>query len=332
MYKTAIFCNNEANVDRVFGQGRLDRIKEISVLYPVIITERNLWEHLPKLGEIDAVFSTWGMPLFSERELDAMPDLKCVFYAAGSVKNFARPLIERGIQVINAASANGIFVAEYAVSQILLANKGYFCNVRVGGGSNARPDYASVPAPGNFDTEVGVLGAGKVGRRVLQMLGSHNLHIMVYDPYLSAVEAKDFGAEKASLQDIFSRCMTVSNHVPDIPVTRGMIEAKLLSALPQGGTFINTGRGATVVEADLIGVLAKRPDLTALLDVTDPEPLEENSPLCRMPNVYLTGHIAGALGNEVVAMADECIDKFIRFSEGKPLSHTITLAQLDIMA
>ena len=97
-------------------------------------------------------------------------------------------------------------------------------------------------------------------------------------------------------------------------------------------TFINTGRGATVVEADLLAELQQRPTLTALLDVTLPEPPEPGSPFYTLPNVYLTSHIAGSLNDEVVRMADYMIDEFQRYEKGEPLMHEVTPDILDTMA
>lgn len=67
----------------------------------------------------------------------------------------------------------------------------------------------------------------------------------------------------------------------------------------QGATFINTGRGAQVDEAGLIEVFKRRPDLTALLDITCPEPPEDGSELYTLPNIHLSSHIAGSKNDEV---------------------------------
>jgi phosphoglycerate dehydrogenase-like enzyme len=100
----------------------------------------------------------------------------------------------------------------------------------------------------------------------------------------------------------------------------------------ENATFINTGRGGQVDQQGLVRAMRDRPDLTALLDVTVPEPLPDESELFTLPNVTLTTHIAGALGNEVVAMADFVIDEFLRWQDGKPLSDPIRLEDLDSMA
>jgi phosphoglycerate dehydrogenase-like enzyme len=91
-----------------------------------------------------------------------------------------------------------------------------------------------------------------------------------------------------------------------------------------GATFINTGRGAQVNEADMIDVLKARPDLTALLDVTFPEPPVEGSELYTLPNVKLSSHIAGSLNDEVHRMSEYMIDEFKRFISGGELRYEVT--------
>ena len=97
-------------------------------------------------------------------------------------------------------------------------------------------------------------------------------------------------------------------------------------------TFLNTGRGAQVVEADLIRVLGDRPDLTAILDVTDPEPPVANSPLYTLPNCILTPHIAGSIGNEVWRMSAYMADEFARYLQGSPVRYEVTEQMLATMA
>ncbi|MDP7236785.1 MAG: NAD(P)-dependent oxidoreductase, partial [Candidatus Latescibacteria bacterium] len=85
------------------------------------------------------------------------------------------------------------------------------------------------------------------------------------------------------------------------------IQGSHFQKMREGATFVNTGRGATVIEDEMIEVLTARPDLTALLDVTDPEPLPPEHPLRKLPNVVITPHTSGAgaygyseIGNTVV--------------------------------
>jgi len=84
--------------------------------------------------------------------------------------------------------------------------------------------------------------------------------------------------------------------------------------------------------AEMIDVLTRRPDLTALLDVTHPEPPKPDSPLYSLPNVQISTHIAGSMNNELVRMADYCIEEFERWQAGEPMRYRVTLEMLETMA
>jgi phosphoglycerate dehydrogenase-like enzyme len=127
-----------------------------------------------------------------------------------------------------------------------------------------------------------------------------------------------------SLEKLFAASEVVSLHAPNIPATKGMITRSLLASLKPYATFINTARGAIVDEAGMTGVLAERPDLTALLDVTYPEPPAEDSPLYTLPNVFLTPHIAGSLAGECNRMGQLAVDECRRFINGEPLQWAIS--------
>ena len=324
--KTAFFCNQPDTIRRVYGEEPWED------MYPVILGEDNLAEHLPRLKEVEAVFSTWGFPRLTSGQIDALPRWKILFYGAGSVKAFAQPLLERGIRVVSAAHANGVFVAEYTLAQILLAQKGYFRTVRGADGAQKRRILAQIPPFGNFDARVGLIGAGHIGRMVIGLLAHHRAKVMVYDQFLPEVDARALGVEKASLEDLFSQCEVVSNHAPNIPETVGMLTYDLFSRLQEGATFINTGRGATVNEPDMIRFLSERRDVCALLDVTWPEPPAAGSPFYTLPNVFLTPHIAGSIGREVRLMGELCREEFARYQKGESLRYEVTLDQLPRLA
>jgi phosphoglycerate dehydrogenase-like enzyme len=97
-------------------------------------------------------------------------------------------------------------------------------------------------------------------------------------------------------------------------------------------TFINTARGAVVRENELIDVLRERSDLTALLDVTYPEPPVPDSPLFTLPNVMLTPHIAGSVGPECLRMGELMYDELCRYLNGEPMRYKVRREQAAMMA
>lgn len=124
----------------------------------------------------------------------------------------------------------------------------------------------------------------------------------------------------------------ISNHLADNGKTRGMLDYSLFSHMKKNAVFINSGRGRQVVEADLARALEEERGRFAILDVTFPEPPDENSPLLSMKNVLLTPHIDGSWGNEVVRMADCMIESFEEIMAGKSPKTEVTEAMLATMA
>lgn len=332
MSKIAFFCNDKLMFNEVFNAGRKEKIEKMAEIYPALITSENFEEHAGHLKDLEIIFSTWGMPFLSEKELDKLPELRAVFYAAGSVKGFAQPLLKKNITVVSAWTANAVPVAEFTVAQILLATKGYYKNIRESKSFQGRKNHPPFRGKGNFGEIIALIGCGAIARKLIELLKNFELKIIVHDPCLKQEEAAWLGVEKVSLEHAFSKAYVVSNHVPNLPSLKGMFNLSLFEKMRKHATFINTARGTQVMEKDLIAVLKKRPDLTALLDVTDPEPPERESELYTLPNVYLTSHIAGSLGDEMVRPADYCIEEFLRWKAGQPLRYAVTMEMLKIMA
>jgi len=275
------------------------------------------------------------MPQFTAEQIrSCLPKLECVFYAAGSVQKFARPYLECGVKVFSAWAANAVPVSEYTLAQILLANKGFYLACRNCVSPEKRQDAKnfSTSVPGNFGVKVGIIGAGMIGKRVISLLRPFDLEVLVHDPFLPDEIAADLGVQKVDLETLFSSCQTISNHVANLPSTVGMLHGRLFEKMLPHATFINTGRGAQVVEADLIRILQNRPDLTAVLDVTWPEPPIEESPFYRLPNCFLTPHIAGSQSSEKHRMADYMLQEFVRHLNGEPTLYEVTENMLETMA
>ena len=114
--------------------------------------------------------------------------------------------------------------------------------------------------------------------------------------------------------------------------TTGFVDRRLLDRMKPNATFINTARGGLVREGDLVEFLATRPDVQAILDVTDPEPPATDSPLYDLPNVVLTPHIAGSIGPECRRMGRAMVEEFQRYARGETLRYGVDREQLARMA
>ena len=129
----AIFlCNTKQNIERVYSKQTQASIAELVELDGEVYCGEDITVEPEKFADVEIVFSSWGMPEFSEESIKRyLPKLKMVFYAAGSVQSFARPYLVAGVGVVSAWAANAVPVAEFSVAQIILANKGYFRSSRL---------------------------------------------------------------------------------------------------------------------------------------------------------------------------------------------------------
>ncbi len=331
---TALFVTSRFfNVPAVYSREMQKKLSDELSFLPPLRSMDELEARREELRDVDYIFSTWGMlRLTKEQITEYFPNLKSVFYAAGTVQYFARPFLELGISVHSAWRANGVPVAEVTVSQIILANKGFFRR-RVRARSewtNHDPDRLY---PGNYGTKVGILGAGMIGSRVIELLRPYDFEVMVYDPFLSDERAAAMGVKKTTMEDVFETCHVISNHIANLPETVGIIRRDLLARMRENAVFINTGRAAQVDMEALVDEMRAHPNRLALLDVTDPEePPREDSPLYSLDNIFLTPHIAGSIGYETHRMADFMYEEYRAVREGREPRHAVSLAMLETMA
>ena len=306
----AIFISQTVNT--VYTEEQRKKIAELTDLMPEIVDAKN-FDSLD-LSDVEVIFSTWGMMCFTPEQLDRMPKLKAVFYAAGATDYFARPLLERGIRVFSAWLANAVPVAEFTVAQIILSMKNYFNHTAA---LKCKENWTREKiGPGAYGETVALIGAGAISTKVQELLKGYGLKVIVIP---SRKERRTI-----SLEEAFRTAYVVSNHLPNREDNQKVLTKEMFASMRPGATFINTGRGAQVDEEGMCEVLKDRPDLTALLDVTCPEPPENDSPLYKLPNVHLSAHIAGSWNDEFHRMADYMIDEYNRYVAGEEPMYEIT--------
>ncbi|MEO9299930.1 hydroxyacid dehydrogenase [Devosia alba] len=286
------------------------------------------------LGQIDILVTGWGCPTVTADVVRAAPNLKLIAHAAGTVKYTLDPAVyDAGIRVTHAADANAVPVAEYTLASIIFANKRAFeLRDRYRADPGRRSSYALMDEPiGNYHRTIGLVGASRIGRKVATMLAGFDFTVLVSDPFVRMGDPVLAGAELVSLDTLMARSDVVSVHAPSLPATRAMIGARELQLMKDGAAFINTARGALVDEAALIAEL-QTGRIHAVIDVTDPEIPDRGSPLYSLPNVFLTPHIAGAVGTERLRLGQLAIEEVERFVMGMPLEFAVEPALLERLA
>ena len=327
--KAAFVGINPGTFDRVYAEKQKEALAQRVELLDGVITDIRD----PKLRDVEAIFSTWGMPAPDEAEIhEHLPKLKYVFYAAGTVQVFARPFLNCGVRVFSAWQANAVPVVQFAFSQILLALKGYFPAQAAARTNRARASEIAGHYPGVFDVKVGLLGCGAIGSRLAEMLKPMDVEVMVFDPFLSDERAGQLHVKKAEMDEIFAECDVVSNHLANLPATVGIIKREHLLSMKPCSTFINTGRGPQLDEKDLYDMLTADPTRWALLDVMTDEENSDFNPLNKLPNCLISPHIAGSTGREVRRMANYMIEAYDLVTNGKVCDYEVSLDMLDTMA
>ncbi|MEV0178690.1 hydroxyacid dehydrogenase [Streptomyces sp. NPDC050625] len=320
----AMFAMKAENVSHVFPPEVLARLRECVEIDPTAVAEDFTDPRLREaLARTEVLITGWGCPRLDEAALDTAPRLRAVLHAAGSVKGFTTPEVwRRGIAVSSAAAANALPVAEYTLAMILLAGKGVFAFRDELRARRAFPYGDIVPGIGNYGRRVGIVGASRIGRRLIELLRPYDLRVSLADPYVDEAEAARLGVPLLQLDDLLRTADTVTVHAPETPETRHLLGARELALMPTGSVLVNTARGSLVDHEALLGEL-RTGRLTAVLDVTDPEPLPPDSPLFGLPNAFITPHLAGSQGNELARLGHTVTEEAARLLSGEALRHAV---------
>lgn len=197
-----------------------------------------------------------------------------------------------GIQVTNVPDANYHEVAAHAMAFILALTRrllAWDAGVRAGrfgdgrlGMSLHRPDVQTV----------GLVGLGRIGRRVAAAAQAVGFSVVAHDPAISAEEAAALGVTLTDLEDVISSADVVSLHVPLTEATHHLLDATALSRMRRGAFVVNVSRGGLIDEAALAEAVASKRLGGAALDTFETEPLPADSPLLGVDGILLSPHAA----------------------------------------
>lgn len=286
------------------------------------------WDLPALLEDSVCALTGWGTPPLTGEILDQAPNLRLIAHTAGSIRRLVPPeMVGTRVMVSQAAGVIARSVAEMVVVQIL-------CGIR------RLPFLDSALRAGQWNQSagkllggqtVGVVGASRTGRAVIDLLRGFGSEIVVYDPYLSAADTEALGARQADLDSLLARSSVVTLHVPLLPETRGMIGAAELARLADGTMFVNSAR-AGLVDYDALEREVGSGRINAALDVFPDEPLPADSVWRSMPNVIISPHEAGHTyeghQRQGLAMVGE-IERCIR---GESLMYGIEAARAAVLA
>jgi len=276
----------------------------------------------------------WSWPILDDNLLDKAKKLK--FSAnLGITQEGAKILLKRKIPISIGKRAWSPAVAEMGVTVILATlrrTSTYHCQMWKGKEKWIQnfPDGIDPDERQLTGRSVGIIGFGGIGQRLGELLKPFNCKLNIYDPYIPETIIKKFNAKKTTLLNLIKNSEIIVLSASSNKETRHLIGAKEINAIPKQGVFINICRAALVDTKALIKRLKKN-DMYAAIDVFDNEPLEKNSELRKLPNVYLTPHRAGGILESVERIIKYMVDDTILFFKGKPRKFPLTEKMIPIL-
>ena len=247
-----------------------------------------------------------GVESYDAATLARLPALRCISRCGVGVDAIDLPAArERGITVLNTPDVPTQAVAELTLAMILGLSRQLVRHSSL----VQKRQWNRLEAHLVSGRTIGLIGLGRIGRRVAELLAPFKVRLLASDPVFSGSAPR--GVELVPLDQLLAQSDVVSIHAAASPAFRLMLGDPEFGAMKRGGLLVNVARGTMVDEEALRRALENGRLAGAALDVYAQEPY--SGPLCDLPNVILTPHCATLTVETRVAMELECVDKALRF-------------------
>jgi len=178
---------------------------------------------------------------------------------------------------------------------------------------------------------IGIVGLGGIGQAVAsraRALGCRTLGLKRSAKPGDTSEHVDELFSTDRLHELLAQSDAVIISAPATAETHHLIDAAALAAIPRRAVLVNVARGTLIDEVELIRVMREEPLAAAVLDVFDPEPLEESSPLWDLPNVYISAHSSVSVDRYMDDVFDLFVDNLERYVRGEDLRNGVDMKAL----
>lgn len=267
-------------------------------------------ELIHEITDVDALLVRGGTAV-TEQVLRAGSNLKIVARAGIGVENIDMITANQcGIVVTNTPSGSTTTIAEHAISMMMsIARMIPQAHISVRNGQWNSTKFMGSEISGKT---LGIIGGGKIGRRIIEYARALHMHVNLYDPYLSEEIIKRLGASKVTLDTLLCNADFISLHVPLNNETEELLNSKTFAKLKPGCRLINCALGGLINETAMINALRDGTLAGAALDTFTTEPPDPSNPLLTMDNVICTPHIRAATldaqENVTVQAAHQVVD------------------------
>ncbi|KUK86362.1 MAG: Phosphoglycerate dehydrogenase [candidate division TA06 bacterium 34_109] len=266
--------------------------------------------------DCDAILARLGP--FTAEVLEAGKKLKVISRHGVGVDNIdVKKATELGIYITNAPESNSNTVAELALGLIIALAR----NLIAGDKAVRKGDFEFRNRQIGMDLEdktLGVLGIGKIGRRLCQKAYyGLSMKVIGYDPFLRKEDFPEVVEMKEERDTIFSKSDFISVHIPSTAETKKSIGIREFNLMKPTAFFINVARGDLVVEEDLAQALREGLIRGAAVDVYEKEPPPSNHPFFELDNIIMTPHNAALTKECMIRMAVQAAQGIDEVLSGK---------------
>jgi phosphoglycerate dehydrogenase-like enzyme len=287
-----------------------------------------------RLSTTQALVTTWDSPYFSDDLPLLAPQLHMIAHCGGEVKSrFSRSLFKR-LTITNAPAPMARATAELGAALLLYCARNvdfYRSELR----KRSNRIYDEVHLHGSSESLIGqtvaMIGFGRIGRALVDLLRSFDLKWLVYDPYAPRSLSRQYPVRFVGLQKLLPQAQLLVLTAALTEQTRGLMGRQNLAQLPDGACVINIARGG-LINLDALRKEVQRGRLRCALDVTDPrEPLPPGDPFRNIPGSIVTPHIAGSGRRVREGIARAVVDDLERFFRAERVANRVTTSMLDRM-
>ncbi|MDD4098591.1 MAG: C-terminal binding protein [Lentisphaeria bacterium] len=323
-FKVALIARGRENTPAWVVE-RLAAIPGLDVVYGYCDTEAKL---LAQAGDADMIWTMGRTPALTPEVLPRLTRCKAILRSGSGMDGYPVAEASRlGIHMCNCPESISEAVAEHAVALLFALIR----QIPFKDGAMRGLDRGARGAGFHWHISgrtLGLVGFGRIGRRVTEMMAGFRMRVLAYDPYANQDAITGAGAEPAALDDLLAQSDYVSLHCPLTETTRHLLNAEKLALMKPEALLVNTSRGGVVDEAALVAALRDGRLGGAGLDVTDPEPPVPGSPLFSLDNVILTPHCAAASADFERNFWECSIQVVLECLAGDYLSHCMNRQQL----
>jgi D-3-phosphoglycerate dehydrogenase len=246
--------------------------------------------------------------------IEAGKNLKIIGRAGVGVDNVDLPTAtKRGVIVVNSPEGNTVAAAEHTWAMLLsMARSIPQAHSKLKDGVWDKKSFKGVEV---LNKTLGVVGLGKIGRRVASYALGMGMNVIGSDPFVTEDYAKGLGVKLVDLETIYRDSDFITFHVPKTKETLGMINAQTIAKMKKGVRLVNVARGGIINEADLYEALKSGKVAAAALDVFEKEPCDK-SPLFELDNIVVTPHLGASTVEAQVNVAVDVVEQIIEVLKG----------------